>query len=159
MTEEKKSAIRKRIALAEVLLAAVLLAYLIYGLITKNSNSTVFHVLAIILVVFCVICSDFLEPYLTKTFEEMDDFRKSAYKNYVFWDVISMGGILLFALTFTEGANMVTYLGIAAYFVGANRKRTYRGAYLGEVTKEDVETAKKSVIDGEAKEITVDEEE
>lgn len=157
MTEEKKSAIRKKIALAEVLFAAVLLVYLIYGFATKTSNSTIFRVLASILVLGCLVLNDVVEPYLTKVFEEMDDFRKNAYHSYLFWDVISAVGLLVFALTFSAEFDMTVYIGLAAYFVGSKKKREYRGAYLGEVTAEDVEAAKQSIIEGEAKELTEEE--
>lgn len=154
MTEEKKSAIRKKIALAEVVFAVVLLVYLIYGFVTKTSNSTIFRILASILVLGCLVLNDIVEPYLTRVFEEMDDFRKSAYHSYLFWDVISAGGLLMFALTFSAEFDMTVYIGLAAYFVGSKKKREYRGAYLGEVTAEDVEAAKQSIIEEESERLS-----
>lgn len=159
MTEEKKSAIRKRIALAELLLAAVLLGYLVYGLVTKNSDQTVFRVMAVILVAVCVVLNDLVEPYLTEVFVNMDSFRKNAYRNYVLCDVASMAGILVFALTFSEEGSMIPFIGLLIYFVGNKQKQNCRGAYLGEVTKDDVEAAKAAVCDVEAKEITEEESE
>ena len=73
MTEEKKSQIRKKIAIIEVGLAAILLAYLVYGLVTKNSNQLIYNGLAIFVVLAAVILNDFVEPYLLKLFENMDD--------------------------------------------------------------------------------------
>ena len=142
MTEEKKSQIRKRITLIEIALAAVLLIYLIYGIATKNSNPMIFSALAIIVVVSYVVLNDLVEPYLTEVFLNMDDFRKDAYKKYVMWDVASMAGLLFFVLNFSEEGNMMVYIGLALYFIGSKQKRTYQGAYLGDVTKEDVEAAK-----------------
>ena len=144
MTEEKKSQIRKRIAIIEVGLAAILLAYLVYGLVTKNSNQLIYNGLAIFVVSAVVILNDFAEPYLLKLFENMDDYRKSAYKSYLLWDVASMAGILFFVLNFSETGNMMVYAGLFVYFIGTKQKRTYQSVFFGDVTKEDVDAAKAS---------------
>ena len=144
MTEEKKSQIRKRIAIIEVGLAAILLAYLVYGLVTKNSNQLIYNGLAIFVVSAVVILNDFVEPYLLKLFENMDDYRKSAYKSYLLWDVASMAGILFFVLNFSETGNMMVYAGLFVYFIGTKKKRTYQSVFFGDVTKEDVDAAKAS---------------
>ncbi len=145
MTEEKKAQIRKRIALIEIGLAAVLVAYLIYGIVTKNSNSLVYNGLAIGVVIATVILNDFVEPYLLKLFENMDEYRKSAYKSYLLWDIASMAGLLFFVLNFSETGNMMVYAGLFVYFIGTKQKRTYQSVFFGNVTKEDVEAAKASV--------------
>lgn len=144
MTEEKKSQIRKRIAIIEVGLASILLAYLVYGLVTKNSNQLIYNGLAIFVVSAVVILNDFVEPYLLKLFENMDDYRKSAYKSYLLWDVASMAGILFFVLNFSETGNMMVYAGLFVYFIGTKQKRTYQSVFFGDVTKEDVDAAKAS---------------
>lgn len=144
MTEEKKSQIRKRIAIIEVGLAAILLAYLVYGLVTKNSNQLIYNGLAIFVVSAVVILNDFVEPYLLKLFENMDDYRRSAYKSYLLWDVASMAGILFFVLNFSETGNMMVYAGLFVYFIGTKQKRTYQSVFFGDVTKEDVDAAKAS---------------
>ena len=51
MTEEKKSQIRKIITMVELILAAILVVYLVYGIATKNSNELIFNALAIFVVV------------------------------------------------------------------------------------------------------------
>lgn len=150
MTEEKKSRIRKIISLIEVVLAVIMIGYLIYGIAAKNLNTTLNNMIAIAVVVTCVVLNDIVEPYLTEVFVNMDDFRKSAYRNYVLWDVASMAGLLFFVLNFAEEGNMLGYLGLALYFVGSKQKRSYQGAYLGDVTQEDVEAAKAAVVDSEA---------
>ena len=76
MTEEKKSQIRKTITIVELILAAILVAYLVYGIATKNSNEMIFNALAIFVVVTYVVLNDLVEPYLTEVFVNMDDFRK-----------------------------------------------------------------------------------
>ena len=149
MTEEKKSQIRKRISVIEVALAAARVLYVAYGIITKNSNPVIFNGLAIFVVVAYLILNDILEPYLTEVFVNMDDFKKEAYKKYLLWDVASMVGLLFFVLNFAEEGNMMIYIGLALYFVGSKQKRTYHGANLGDVTKEDVEAAK-AAADAEA---------
>ena len=154
MTEEKKSQIREKIALIEVGLAAILIVYLIYGIVTKNSNQLIYNGLAIFVVVMAVILNDFVEPYLLKTFENMDEYRKSAYKSYLLWDIASMAGLLFFVLNFSETGNMMVYAGLFVYFIGTKQKRPYQSAYLGDVTKEDVEAAKAAVVDAEAVEVT-----
>ena len=153
MTEEKKSQIRKIISLIEVILAAVMIGYLIYGIATKSLNTMLNNIIAIVVVVACVILNDVVEPYLTEVFVNMDDFRKSAYKNYVMWDVASMAGLLVFVLNFAAENSMTTYMGLALYFVGSKQKRSYQAAYLGDVTQEDVEAAKAAVVDAEAVEV------
>ena len=157
MTEEKKSQIRKRIALIEVGLAAVLLLYLIYGLVTKNSNQLIYNGLAIFVVTAVVILNDFVEPYLMKVFENMDDYRKSAYRSYVLWDIASMAGVLFFVLNFSETGNMMVYAGLFVYFIGTKQKRTYQSVFLGDVTKEDVEAAK-AAAEGTASESDTEQE-
>ena len=144
MTEEKKSQIRKTIALIEVGLAATLLGYLVYGLVTKNSNQLIYNGLAIFVVSAAVILNDFVEPYLLKIFENMDDYRKAAYRNYLLWDIASMAGVLFFVLNFSETGNMMVYAGLFVYFIGTKQKRTYQSVFLGDVTKEDVDAAKAS---------------
>ncbi len=153
MTEEKKSQIRKTITLVELLLAAVLVVYLIYGIATKNSDELIFSGLAIFVVVAYVVLNDFIEPYLTKVFAGMDEFRKDAYKKYLLWDVASMAGLLFFVLNFSQEGSMMLYLGLVLYFIGSKQKRPYQSAYLGDVTKEDVEAAKAAVVDSEVVEI------
>lgn len=153
MTEEKKSQIRKRIAAVEIVLAAVLLIYLVYGIVTKNSNQMVFNILATILVVVAFVLTDVVEPYLTKVFEEMDEFRKEAYKKYVLWDAASWAGLMIFVLTFGSEDSTFMIVGVGIYVIATRQKREYRSAYLGEVTKADVEAAKAAVVDAEAVEV------
>lgn len=153
MTEEKKSQIRKIISLIEIILAAIMIGYLIYGIATKNLNTMLNNMIAIVVVVTCVVLNDIVEPYLTEVFVNMDDFRKDAYKKYVLWDVASMAGLLFFVLNFANEGSTLTYLGLALYFIGSKQKRSYQSAYLGDVTKEDVEAAKASVVDSEAVEL------
>ena len=150
MTEEKKSQIRKTITIVELILAAILVVYLVYGIATKNSNELIFNVLAIFVVVAYVILNDLVEPYLTEVFVNMDDFRKDAYKKYLMWDVASMAGLLFFVLNFSQEGSMMLYIGLVLYFIGSKQKRPYQSAYLGDVTKEDVEAAKAAVVDVEA---------
>ena len=142
MTEEKKSQIRKTITVVELILAAILVAYLVYGIATKNSNEMIFNALAIFVVVTYVVLNDLVEPYLTEVFVNMDDFRKDAYKKYLMWDVASMAGLLFFVLNFSQEGSMMLYIGLVLYFIGSKQKRPYQSAYLGDVTKEDVEAAK-----------------
>ena len=158
MTEEKKSQVRKRITFIELILAAVLVVYLIYGIATKNSNPLIFNGLAIFVVVAYVILNDFVEPYLTEVFVKMDEFRKEAYKKYLLWDVASMAGLLFFVLNFSQEGSMMLYIGLVLYFIGSKQKGPYRSAYLGDVTKEDVEAAKAAVVDAEAVEAETAEE-
>lgn len=150
MTEEKKSQIRKKITAVEIVFAALLFIYLIYGIVTKNTNMTLFNGLAIFVVVAYVVLNDFVEPYLTEVFLNMDEFRKEAYKKYMLWDVASMAGLLFFVLNFTEEGNMMIYIGLVLYFIGSKQKNVYRSAYQGDVTKEDVEAAKAAAVDAEA---------
>lgn len=142
MTEEKKLQIRKKITIAEIALVAVLLGYLVYGIATKNNNPLIFNILAVVVVVGYLLLNDIVEPYLTEVFKNMDDFRKNAYKKYVLWDVASMAGLVYFVLNFTQEGNMMIYAGLLLYIMGSKQKRTYQGAFLGKVTKEDVEAAK-----------------
>ena len=144
MTEQKKSQIRKTVSVIEVVLATVMIGYLIYGIATKNLNTTLNNVIAIVVVVTCVVLNDFVEPYLTEVFVNMDEFRKEAYKKYVLWDIASMAGLLFFVLSFAEEGSMMVYLGLALYFVGSKQKRPYQSAYLGDISKEDVEAAKEA---------------
>ena len=153
MTEEKKSQIRKTITMVELILAAILVVYLVYGIATKNSNELIFNVLAIFVVVAYVILNDLVEPYLTEVFVNMDDFRKDAYKKYLMWDVASMAGLLFFVLNFSQEVSMMLYIGLVLYFIGSKQKRPYQSAYLGDVTKEDVEAAKAAVVDVEAEDV------
>lgn len=144
MTEEKKSRIRKYIIFTELFMAVVLVAYLVYGLVTKNANQLIFNILAVVLVLTCVVLNDIVEPYLTECFATMDEFRREAYKKYVLWDVASMAGLLFFVLNFTENSTVFIYGGLLLYFVGSKQKHPYRSVYLGDVTKEDVEAAKQA---------------
>ena len=153
MTEEKKSQIRKTITVVELILAAILVVYLVYGIATKNSNELIFNALAIFVVVAYVILNDFVEPYLTEVFVNMDDFRKDAYKKYLMWDVASMAGLLFFVLNFSQEGSMMLYIGLVLYFIGSKQKRPYQSAYLGDVTKEDVEAAKAAVVDVGAEDV------
>ena len=153
MTEEKKSQIRKTITVVELILAAILVAYLVYGIATKNSNEMIFNALAIFVVVTYVVLNDLVEPYLTEVFVNMDDLRKDAYKKYLMWDVASMAGLLFFVLNFSQEGSMMLYIGLVLYFIGSKQKRPYQSAYLGDVTKEDVEAAKAAVVDVEAEDV------
>ena len=153
MTEEKKSQIRKTITIVELILAAILVVYLVYGIATKNSNEMIFNALAIFVVVTYVVLNDLVEPYLTEVYVNMDDFRKDAYKKYLMWDVASMAGLLFFVLNFSQEGSMMLYIGLVLYFIGSKQKRPYQSAYLGDVTKEDVEAAKAAVVDVEAEDV------
>lgn len=153
MTEEKKSQIRKTITMVELILAAILVVYLVYGIATKNSNEMIFNALAIFVVVTYVVLNDLVEPYLTEVFVNMDDFRKDAYKKYLMWDVASMAGLLFFVLNFSQEGSMMLYIGLVLYFIGSKQKRPYQSAYLGDVTKEDVEAAKAAVVDVETEDV------
>ena len=149
MTEEKKSKIRKKVTAVQLVLAALLVVYVVYGIVTKNSNAMIFNALAIFVVVAYVVLNDVVEPYLTEVFVNMNEFRKNAYKKYLMWDVASMAGLLLFVLNFSQEGTFTIYIGLALYFVGTKQKRPYQSAYLGDVTEADVEAAKAAVTDVE----------
>ena len=83
MTEEKKEQIKKRILIIESVLALLMVIYLVYVVVTKTSNSILFSVLSGVILFTVLILNDIVEPYLTKVFDEMNDFRKEAYKKYV----------------------------------------------------------------------------
>lgn len=142
MTEEKKSQIRKKVSIVEIAMAAILIGYLVYGIAVKNTNTTVFNILAVVIMIGFVVLNDFVEPYLTKTFENMDKFRKDAYKSYLMWDLASKAGLLFFVLTFTVSGSIMIYLGLVLYFIGTKQKRSFQSAFWGDVTKEEVEAAK-----------------
>ena len=144
MTEEKKLKIRKRITAIQVALAAVLVIYLFYEIAAKNNNQMLFNALAVFVIVAYLVLNDFVEPYFTKAFVNMSDFRKEAYKKYLLWDVASMAGMLGFVLTFSEDGSLIVYLGLVLYFIGSKQKRPYHAAFLGDVTEADVEAAKRS---------------
>ena len=74
--------------------------------------------------------------------QAMDEFRKEAYKKYLLWDIASMAGLLFFVPNFSQEGSMMLYIGLVLYFIGSKQKGPYRAAYLGDVTKEDVEAAK-----------------
>lgn len=154
MSEEKKSQIRKRVTAVEIALAAALVIYVIYGIVTKSSNNMVFNALAIFVVAAYVVLNDFVEPYLTEVFANMNDFRKDSYKKYLMWDVASMAGLLFFVLNFSQDGSLMLYIGLVLYFVGSKQKRPYMSAYLGDVTEEDVEAAKAAVAEEESQEVT-----
>jgi hypothetical protein len=59
MTEEKKTQVRKVITIIEIVLMAVLIAYLAYGIITKNSDQPLFNALAIFVIAAYLILNDF----------------------------------------------------------------------------------------------------
>lgn len=145
MTEEKKTQIRKRILIAEALLALLMVIYLVYVVVTKNSNSTLFHVLTGVILFAVLILNDVAEPYLTKAFEEMDDFRRNAYKKYVLCDAVSYLGLFIFIMTFGGEDNTYMFVSICMFVIGSRKKNEFRGAFLGKVTKEDVEAAKRAV--------------
>ena len=153
MSETKKKQIRKGIAAVEIALAAVLVIYLIYGVVTKNSNQLIFNILATILVAAAVVLNDIVEPYLTKVFEEMDEFRKEAYKKYVLWDAASWAGLLLFLFTFGSDDSSFMIVSVLIYVVATKQKRAYKDVAFGEVTKADVEAAKAAVADAEVVEV------
>ena len=144
MTEEKKTQIRKRILIAEALLALLMVIYLVYVVVTKNSNSTLFHVLTGVILFAVLILNDVAEPYLTKAFEEMDDFRRNAYKKYVLCDAVSYLGLFIFIMTFGGEDNTYMFVSICMFVIGSRKKNEFRGAFLGKVTKEDVEAAKRA---------------
>lgn len=154
MTEEKKAKIKKIILAIEILFAAVLAGYIILGIITKQPNQTVFNILAVGLVVAFFLLNNVAEPYFTKTFEEMDDFRKEAYKKYLFWDLSAMAGLLIFVLNISNTDSSTMFIvGVFLYFIGSKNKRNYQAAYLGQLTKEDVEAAKAAVAEVDAIEV------
>jgi hypothetical protein len=153
MSETKKKQIRKGIAAVEIALAAVLVIYLIYGVVTKNSNQLIFNILATILVAAAVVLNDIVEPYLTKVFEEMDEFRKEAYKKYVLWDAASWAGLLIFVFTFGSEDSSFMIISVVLYVIATRQKREYKAVAFGEITKKDVEFAKAAVVDAEAVEV------
>jgi magnesium-transporting ATPase (P-type) len=126
MSEIKKKQIRKGIAAVEIALAAVLVIYLIYGVVTKNSNQLIFNILATILVAAAVVLNDIVEPYLTKVFEEMDEFRKEAYKKYVLWDAASWAGLLIFVFTFGSEDSSFMIISVVLYVIATRQKREYK---------------------------------
>ena len=153
MTETKKKQIRKGIAAVEIALAVILVIYLVYGIVTKNSNQMIFYVLATVLVVVAVVLNDIVEPYLIKVFEEMDEFRKESYKKYVLWDVASWAGLLIFVFTFGSEESSFMLISVVLYVIASRQKRDYKAAAFGEVTREDVDFAKAAVADVEAVEV------
>ena len=155
MTETKKKQIRNRITAVEAVLAMVLLGYLVYGIVTKNSNQLIFNILAVILVVSSVVLNDVVEPHLTKVFERMDELRKEAYKKYVLWDAASWAGLLLFLFTFGSDDSSFMIVSVLIYVVATRQKREYKEVAFGEVTKADVEAAKTADVEA-AKTAVVD---
>ena len=150
MTEEKKTQIRKRVFAVEVVLALLMVAYLVYVLVTKNSNSTVFHILTGVILFSVLILNDFVEPYFTKTLEELDEFRKGAYKKYVLCDAAAYIGLLMFIMTFGNDDSTYMFVSVCMFVVGTRKKNEFRKVYMGEITKEDVNAAKEAAAEAEA---------
>ena len=155
MTEEKKAQIRKRILIAEVVLALLMVAYLVYVVVAKNSNSTVFHILTGVILASVLLLNDIVEPYLTKTLEELDEFRKAAYKKYVICDAAAYLGLLIFIMTFGNDDSTFMFVSVCMFVVGTRKKNEFRKVYMGEITKEDVQAAKEAVAEVEAIETEV----
>ena len=157
MTEEKKEQIKKRILIIESVLALLMVIYLVYVVVTKTSNSILFSVLSGVILFTVLILNDIVEPYLTKVFDEMNDFRKEAYKKYVLCDAISYLGLLIFIITFGSDDSTFMFVSICMFVIGARKKNEYRGAFLGKITREDVEAAKEAAeaeaIEAEAIEV------
>lgn len=149
MTEEKKTQIRKRVFAAEIVLALLMVAYLVYVLVTKNSNSTVFHILTGVILFSVLILNDFVEPYFTKTLEELDEFRKGAYKKYVLCDAAAYIGLLMFIMTFGSDDSTYMFVSVCMFMVGTRKKNEFRKVYMGEITKEDVKAAKEAAAESE----------
>lgn len=143
MTEEKKSKIRKIIVGIVMGSLVLLIGYLIYGIATKTLNTTMFNILACVVVVINIVMCDIVEPYLTGRFKEIDAYQRDAYKKFLFYDVVSMAGILGFVLSvFSNGAFLVSVCALLLYTTGGRKKKTYQEIFRGRVTKDDVEAAK-----------------
>ena len=154
MSEEKKLQIKKKIWIVEACFASLMVIYLIYMGVTKNSNETVFHILAGVILAAVLILNDIVDPYLTKVFDELDEFRKNAYKKYVICDAVSYAGLLLFIITFGSTDSTYMFVSICMFVVGSRKKKEFRALYMGEVTKEDINAAKEAVAEVEAVEVT-----
>ena len=154
MTEEKKAQIRRRIWITELVLASLMIIYLVYVIATKQSNSMLFNIIAAVILLSVFLLNDVVEPYLTQTLQELNDFRKKAYRLYVLCDGISYAGLLLFIMTFGTDENTAMFISICMYVVGSRKKKEHRAVYMGEVTEEDVAAAKEAVAESETVEVT-----
>ena len=153
MTEEKKMQIRKRVFAAEIVLALLMVAYLVYVLVTKNSNSTIFHILTGVILFSVLILNDFVEPYFTNTLKELDEYRMAAYKKYVLCDAAAYIGLLMFIMTFGGEDSTYMFVSVCMFVVGTRKKNEFRKVYMGEITKEDVKAAKEAAEKAEIIEV------
>lgn len=127
-TEEKRQ-MRKKITIASLVFLVLVVAYLIYTIVSGNTNGTVFNIVVGAFFLIYWILLDILEPKLTGELENISPEQKNAFYKSVGLGFLGYAGLLYFLVGI--GTNNTGIFGVIVYALTIGAKRRAREGYLG----------------------------
>lgn len=146
MSGEEREKIRRIITGILIGVTVLVLAYMVYALVTKNFNTRLFSVIMISWLAGYVVLLDVIEPYLLKEFEDITPERKTSYFKYLGTDILGIGGLVAFVLSMGKNGSY-GLIGAIVYALTMRPKQKFRKEFLGIVDEPVPEEDDSEVVD------------
>ena len=134
----KKKEVQRTSVIIVLAMTAVIAAYLIYTLVTKNLNIVLFEIMLSIFVVTYTVLNDVVEPKRLGLLDNMTIGQRDAYMKIIVLDVVGIGGLLYWiaGMSSEDGESLLPVL---IYFLAAQMKRKFRPEFEGTAEEENEE--------------------
>ena len=122
-----------------IVMTVIILAYVIYGLVTKSMNLLLFGFLLGGFVVIYLAMTDIVEPYRLGLFRDLTPERRSGFLKMMLMDVIGAGALIYWIAGIDSESGGSILVPFLIYFLSVQMKRKFREEFEGIVPKDEAE--------------------
>ena len=140
--EGRKREIQKQTIRITFILAAVVVLYAVYGIVTKSMNPTVFEILLGIFVVGYSLLTDVVEPYRLGMLQEMSIGQQQAFLKIIAADVVGVGALMYWIVGMDSDSGNSILVPVLIYFLSVQMKRKFHTEFVGVEEEEEKEEEK-----------------
>lgn len=150
---EKRREVQRLTTQVIVGITALIIIYVVYGLITKRLNGIIFEAMLMLFVLAYVFMNDIVEPYRLGVFKEMTMGQKSGFIKIMALDVVGIAAVVYWIMGIGAEENTSgSILPLVIYIVTVQIKRKFRPEFEGIETEEDQEAVESVQEEQEEKE-------
>lgn len=137
--EKKKAAqtLTLRIMLG---ITALIVIYVIYSLVTKNTEMLLFEILLGVFVIAYTLLTDVAEPYQLGLFQNMTIGQRSAFTKMMAADVVGVAALLYWIAGMGSESDNNFLFPVIIYFLAVQMKRKFRPEFEGIEADDEADT-------------------
>ena len=134
---EEKKRVQKDTIRIMLIITAVLAVDVIYMLVTKNLNMTLFQILLALFLVAYLVLSDVVEPLRLGMFQDISPEQKRGYVKMMVANLVGAGALIYWISGMnTDRANDLLFP-LLIYFFSAQMKRRFRTEFEGDTQEKE----------------------